>query len=96
MRKRETALQKFISAPGRKRNSAETKKAILLSARATFAQYGYDGVGVREIARVVGVTGIWVNRYFGSKEQLFLDVFASRMANLETLSASPYLLLREK
>ena len=75
------------SASRRPRNSAETKRAILLSARAAFSQYGYDGVGVREIARVAGVTGILVNRYFGSKEQLFSDVIASTMENPGILSS---------
>jgi AcrR family transcriptional regulator len=38
---------------------------------AAFSRYGYDGVGVRDIARAAGVTGVLVNRYFGSKEELF-------------------------
>jgi AcrR family transcriptional regulator len=70
----------------RRRNAAETKQAILLSARAAFARCGYDGVGVREIAKAVGVTGILVNRYFGSKEQLFSEVIASTMAEPGILS----------
>ena len=38
-----------------------------------------DGVGVRKIAKGAGVTGILVNRYFGSKENLFSEVIASTM-----------------
>jgi AcrR family transcriptional regulator len=38
-------------------------------------------VGVREIAKGAGVTGILVNRYFGSKENLFSEVIASTMAS---------------
>jgi AcrR family transcriptional regulator len=34
----------------------------------------------------IGVTGILVNRYFGSKEQLFSEVIASTMANPGILS----------
>jgi AcrR family transcriptional regulator len=56
------------------------------SARAAFARCGYDGIGVREIAKAVGVTGILVSRYFGSKEQLFSEVIASTMANPGILS----------
>ena len=41
-----------------------------------FARAGYDGVGVREIAHGAGVTAMLVNRYFGSKEQLFAEVIA--------------------
>ncbi len=64
----------------RPRNAAATRAAILASARRAFARAGYDGVGVREIARGAGVTAMLVNRYFGSKERLFAEVVASIMA----------------
>jgi AcrR family transcriptional regulator len=34
-----------------------------------FSHHGYDGIGVREIAQTAGVTGVLVNRYFGSKQE---------------------------
>lgn len=64
----------------RTRNAAATRAAILDSARAAFARAGYDGAGVREIAAGAGVTAMLVNRYFGSKEQLFTEVIATTMA----------------
>lgn len=64
--------------PARRRNAAATREAILNSARHAFANAGYDRVGVREIARGAGVTAMLVNRYFGSKEQLFAEVLAQR------------------
>jgi AcrR family transcriptional regulator len=57
----------------RPRNAAATREAILTSAIRNFARAGYDGVGVREIASDAGVTAMMVNRYFGSKEQLFAE-----------------------
>lgn len=66
-------------APIRRRNAAATREAILKSARTAFAQSGYDGVGVREIAKGAGVTAMLINRYFGSKEQLFAEVVADSM-----------------
>jgi AcrR family transcriptional regulator len=57
--------------PKRPRNAAATRAAILNAALAAFSRYGYDGIGVREIAQTAGVTGVLVNRYFGSKEELF-------------------------
>ena len=60
-----------IDRPKRPRNAAATRDAILRSALAAFSRCGYDGVGVREIAQMAGVTGVLVNRYFGSKEELF-------------------------
>jgi AcrR family transcriptional regulator len=67
-----------LEAP-RRRNAAATRAAILASARKAFARHGYDGVGVREIAAGAGVTAMLVNRYFGSKEQLFAEVAADTM-----------------
>ena len=57
--------------PKRPRNAAATREAILQAALAAFSRHGYDGIGVREIAQTAGVTGVLVNRYFGSKEELF-------------------------
>jgi len=64
----------------RRRNAANTREAILASARTAFTNSGYDGAGVREIASGAGVTAMLVNRYFGSKEQLFAEVVARTMA----------------
>jgi len=66
--------------PARHRNAAATREAILTSARRAFARAGYDGAGVREIAAGAGVTAMLVNRYFGSKEQLFAEVLAATSA----------------
>ena len=69
------------TAKPRRRDAAATRAAILASARRAFAQAGYDGAGVREIASGAGVTAMLVNRYFGSKEQLFAEVVAQTMAD---------------
>jgi AcrR family transcriptional regulator len=63
----------------RKRNAAATRAAILAAASRAFAESGYDGVGVRDIARNAGVTAMLVNRYFGSKEGLFAAAIAEIM-----------------
>jgi AcrR family transcriptional regulator len=61
----------FVDQPKRARNAVATREAILRSALAAFSRHGYDGIGVREIAQAAGVTAVLVNRYFGSKEELF-------------------------
>ncbi|MGX1787781.1 TetR/AcrR family transcriptional regulator [Bosea sp. NPDC055332] len=66
-----------LCEPPRRRDAAATREAILRSARQAFARAGYDGAGVREIAAGAGVTAMLVNRYFGSKEQLFAEVIAA-------------------
>jgi AcrR family transcriptional regulator len=71
-------LKKPVIA-ARPRNAGITREAILGSARRAFVRAGYDGVGVREIAAGAGVTAMLVNRYFGSKENLFAEVVAETM-----------------
>src|SRR5579863_2223433 len=70
----------------RPRNAAATRQAILASARKAFARAGYDGVGVREIAKGAGVTAMLINRYFGSKEKLFAEVVAETIATPSILT----------
>lgn len=79
-----------IDAPPRSRSerAAETKAAILRSARRAFAEFGYDGAGLRGIAEGAGVTAMMVGRYYGSKEQLFAQVVAASMED-------PVILARE-
>lgn len=76
------------AATPRRRNAEATRQAILRSAREAFVRSGYDGAGVREIAAGAGVTAMLVNRYFGSKEQLFAEVLTSVMSD-------PVILTRE-
>jgi len=57
----------------RPRNAAGTRLSILEAAQDLFARDGYDDVGMRDIARQVGVDAAMVSRYFGSKEELFAE-----------------------
>jgi AcrR family transcriptional regulator len=70
--------------PKRKRDAAATREEILEAATRRFATQGYERAGVREIAADAGVTAALVNRYFGSKEELFAEVIrgALDMAHL--------------
>ena len=51
-----------------------TSRRILLSALVLFAERGYHGVPVREIARGAGVRASSMYEYRASKEQLLLDL----------------------
>lgn len=67
------------STTGRSRRrggAAATRAAMLEAARALFTRDGYDHVGVRDVASVVGVDAALVIRYFGSKERLFAEAVA--------------------
>ncbi len=54
-----------------KRDSLKTRQKIVEAAQEQFAQKGFDGAGVRDIAAAAGVNVALINRYFGSKESLF-------------------------
>lgn len=58
----------------RVRNAAVTRQAMLVAARRHFLEESYENVGLRDIAGEVGVDVALVNRYFGSKEELFKEV----------------------
>jgi AcrR family transcriptional regulator len=64
----------FCHVAPRPRNAEATRAAILEAARERFARESYDDVGMRDIARDVGVDAALVSRYFGSKEDLFIAV----------------------
>ena len=55
-----------------------TKDRILDEAEGLFAQKGYRGVSVREITQKAGCNLASVNYYFGSKHDLYMEVFRSR------------------
>ena len=75
-----------MDAAPRRRDAVATRRAILASARRSFARAGFEGAGVREIAAGAGVTAMLVNRYFGSKEKLFAEVAAETMREAVILS----------
>jgi AcrR family transcriptional regulator len=80
-------LKKTGAIPAKhRRNAVATRQAILDSALMAFTRSGYNGVGVREIAKGAGVTAMLVNRYFGSKEQLFAEVVEAALAKRTILT----------
>lgn len=61
----------------RPRNALATRTAILEAANRRFAAASYEEVGIRDVARDVGVDPALISRYFGSKEELFSAVLGS-------------------
>jgi AcrR family transcriptional regulator len=72
----------------RPRNAGATRQAILDAATDRFAREGYDDVGVRDIARDVGVDPALISRYFGSKEDLFDEVLNVCMAGSDLMEGA--------
>ena len=48
--------------------------AILDAALTAFAKNGFDGIGLREIAKTAGVAAATINYHFETKEKLFQEV----------------------
>ena len=63
-------------------NTVPKRERILDSAEALFAEHGYDGVALRQIARDAEVDVALANYHFGKKRDLFQAVFERRAAHL--------------
>lgn len=68
-----------MARTGRRRNidptaaaPSTTRDLILAAARAAFAERGFDGASMRDMAGAAGVDQALIHHYFGSKQQLFV------------------------
>ncbi len=69
--------------------AAETRKAILVAARALFADRGFAAVSTSEVVEQAGVTRGALYHHFGDKADLFRAVFRDLETELnETVTAS--------
>ena len=57
---------------GRRPGSADTRGRILDAAREAFAERGFDGSTMRDVAARAGVDAALVHHYFGTKQRLFV------------------------
>lgn len=79
--------------PGRPGGTSTVRESILANAERMFADRGYAGTTLREIADASRVTQALINYYFGSKFALFQEVYLrravevarERLINLENL-----------
>lgn len=62
--------------PGRRPGKQDTRETILASAKDAFADRGYDGTSIRQVAASAKVDPALVHHYFGTKEKLFRSVMA--------------------
>jgi AcrR family transcriptional regulator len=61
-----------LARTGRRPGRQDTREAILSAARSAFAEKGFDGASIRQIAGAAGVDPALVHHYFGTKDQLFV------------------------
>jgi AcrR family transcriptional regulator len=66
-----------MARTGRRPGKPGTRQAVLGAARQLFAERGYDGASVRDIAAAAGVDPALVHHYFGTKQGLFLAVLGA-------------------
>lgn len=57
---------------GRRPGTEDTRSRVLLAARTSFGERGFDGATIRDVAQRAGVDPALVHHYFGSKQQLFV------------------------
>lgn len=67
-----------MTGTGRDLPPADRREAIARVAERLFAQRGYDGVSIRDIATQAKVNSALVGYYFGTKEQLYRTFFDRR------------------
>lgn len=84
----------MTDSPKKKTKSDRTRETILEAARTLFAERGYDGTTVRDIAAAANIDPAMVIRYFGGKDTLFARA-ADLDLKLPDLSAIPRELVGE-
>ena len=65
----------------------EARAKILAAAEELFAEQGFAGVGIRQIAAAAGVNGAMIHYYFTNKEGLYLAVMETAAATVRSLIA---------
>ncbi|BCW51518.1 TetR family transcriptional regulator [Arthrobacter sp. StoSoilB13] len=56
---------------GRRSGSDHSREAILVAARKLFAEQGFDGTSLRQVAREASVDPAMVHHFFKGKDELF-------------------------
>ncbi len=78
------------------KNETPKRERILDAAEALFAEHGYDGVTLRQIASEAGVDVALANYHFGKKLELFQAVFERRAATLNSARLDALVACQEK
>jgi AcrR family transcriptional regulator len=68
------SLEEGASLParrGRRGGTTESRDRILDAARRLFAEHGFEGTSLRQVARAAGVDPAMVHHFFNGKDELF-------------------------
>ena len=74
--------RRSVIAPSEKARP-DRRSEILLNAERLFAEFGYNGVSIRDIASAANVPIALVGYYFGRKEELFTTIFEHRLGYID-------------
>lgn len=74
--------------PPRQERAQRSRRDILNAARMTFAQFGFEGANIRDIAEQVGVTHTLIRYHFGNKLELWKAVVDDMFAGLSAAFSS--------
>ena len=77
------AISKGLSTHVRRRDSVETRAAILKAAQQVYAEYGLAGARTGAIALAAGVNKALLYYYFKSKEELYQAVVGSQVREFQ-------------
>lgn len=72
----------MTSAPATRMSADERRELVLRAATRAFAQSGFHGTSTDAVAKEAGVSQPYVVRIFGTKLDLFLEVFARAAAQI--------------
>jgi AcrR family transcriptional regulator len=81
--------------PGRPGGVSNVRDEILDAAEIEFADSGYKGTSLRNVADRAKVTQALINYYFGSKEGLFREVYTRRGKQISDERSERFALLRK-
>src|SRR5205085_9658677 len=70
-----------------KTDDPAARAKILAAAETLFAEHGFAGVGVRQIAAAAGVNGAMIHYYFGNKKNLYPAIIENAAATVRGLIA---------
>lgn len=69
-----------------KQPHTETAQLILSEARQLFAERGFDGVSVNDIAKAAGISKANIFHHFGNKESLYMEVLNASLSEFHALA----------
>lgn len=79
---RSPSAPKRRNSPGRPVGVSNLREKILDAAEVDFADHGYAGATLREVASACGVTQALITYHFGTKHRLFDEVFLRRATKI--------------